>query len=468
MEGLYQNLFGKQSAASPAPSADDADFADFAGAPDPSPASISASIPSAAGGAASAVPTVEGAAAAGAAAVPYTAWYRVWERASLSDFTQELYILPFIILIVVVHAWGTRTNRRKAKRWIAAHAPVLQKEFSVVGFSNRKAPSIDSVQSEGLLKAFNNSELLATEELMKERSIQEYSTYATGRANVAFVDVDLTLLKRYNPLSLAMEYGLSFVFESLPTPVEKMETTLYVFDGREKDLVPVRKSREQQEPAEQQRTKNAPSTYDNFVFAIVNKDMMKQLRDERYDVTLTSTRDNAKLPNWATVMSESSEITDTLLTPELIKAVELAGDDLNYLIITDQPLDKPQKLNDAAPRKRLHLSLNLPSSAADSYTTTLPLFSLFLRLPDQLVAQAHFRPEVTRKIKSTRDDESRKLRRADEDEKAEERRLKQEKEKREKREKLLKGLSADEQRKFLEKEREKETRKSQKRMTKRG
>lgn len=42
-------------------------------------------------------------------------------------------------------------------------------------------------------------------------------------------------------------------------------------------------------------------------------------------------------------MTESAEITDKLLTPELIKAIEQAGDDFEYLIVTDQPVDKPKK-----------------------------------------------------------------------------------------------------------------------------
>ena len=59
--------------------------------------------------------------------------------------------------------------------------------------------------------------------------------------------------------------------------------------------------------------------------------------------SLTSTKDSSKLPNWATVMSESAEITDFLLTPELVKAVESAGELLEHLIISDQPVDQPLK-----------------------------------------------------------------------------------------------------------------------------
>ena len=125
------------------------------------------------------------------------------------------------------------------------------------------------------------------------------------------------------------------------------------------------------------------------------------------------------------------------------------------------------RVNDTISRKRLSLSTILPSNPSD-YSATLPLFSYFLRLPDQLVAQAHLRPEVIRKIRQTRDDQIRKLQRADETERAEDRASKRDKEKKEKRDQLLRAMNADESRKFLEKEKEKELRKNQKKMSKKA
>merc|ERR1711939_798778 len=190
------------------------------------------------------------------------------------------------------------------------------------------------------------------------------------------------------------------------------------------------------------------SSFDGFVFAIVHKDKMRQLRDDRFDVSLTSTKDHPKLPAWATVMSESAEITEALLTPDVVKAVTDAGEDLEALIISDMPVDAPKKLN-ARP-------------------TSTSMFATFLRLPDQLAASAHFRPEAMRKIKATREDEAKKIRRLDEEEKAEERKLLMEKAKREERDARLSKMTADEQRKFLDKEREKDKRKGEKRRTMKG
>ncbi|KAI9808513.1 MAG: hypothetical protein M1827_007218 [Pycnora praestabilis] len=463
MAELFNKFFGgQQSAASPIPTAD-ADFADFAGAPDPSPASISPLTPSAAS-AQPAFPTV-----AGSTGIPYTKWYRIWERKSLSDFWQEGFILVFISIVMVIHLWGTRTNRRKAKTWFAAHAPILEKEFALIGFGGRKTPSFEDIQSSGLAKAIEADELANPEELLKEKTAQEYITYASGRQNVAFVDIKLNLFKRYNPLTLVGEYVFSFFFDSIPKPVERMEATLYPFDGKEAALVPIKGGKQGQDILEQ-RKKNSTSGYDGFVWAIVNKDGMRQLRDDRYDVSLTGTKDHPKLPNWATVMSESSEVTEFLLTPELVKAVEEAGELLEYLVITDQPLNKPEKLNETIPKKRINLSIRLPSNTPSSaaYASTLPLFTHFIRLSDQLSSSAHFRPEVMRKVRQTRDDEIKKLKKVDDEGKAEERAREREKEKKKERDGKLGRLSAEEQRRFLEKEREKEMRKSNKRMTKKG
>jgi hypothetical protein len=243
---------------------------------------------------------------------PYTAWYRVWERTTAEDFKLEMYILPFLFALIIVHVWGTRANRSKAKAWAKAHAPVLQQEFAQVGY---KAGEV-------------------SDDILKEKKADEYQSYATGRQNVAFIDFKMSLVKRYNPFMLVAEYMLPLFFESFSAPAERVEATAYVFDGNETKHAPAYGSGD---------AKKVPnSSYDGFVFAVVHKDIMKQMRQDRYDVSLTTTRDHAKLPVWTAVMSESAEVTDTVLTPELIKAITDAGDDFEALIITDQPIDQPK------------------------------------------------------------------------------------------------------------------------------
>ncbi len=85
-----------------------------------------------------------------------------------------------------------------------------------------------------------------------------------------------------------------------------------------------------------------------------------------------------------------------------------------------------------------------------------------------LAQSAHFRPEVMRKVRTTREEMIRKLQKADEDEKAEERALEREKAKKLKRDMELKGLDAKAQKKYLEKEKEKEMKKMQKKQSTRA
>ena len=266
--------------------------------------------------------------------MPYTKWYRVWERASPRDFYQEAIILPFILLVFGFLWWGRHKNRSKAKGWLKAHGPALEKEYALVGFGRRKAPTADGEQKSTLAEALESD--YVPETLLKEKTAAEFVTYATGRQNVAFMDVKISLYKRYNPATFIVEWIMSFFLDSIRAPTERMEATAYAFDGKEKDIVPKPKGQEHEFKVPQ-------SSYDNFVFAVVHKEVMRNLRDDRYDISLTSTKDHSKLPVWATTMSESAEVTDFFLTPELIKAIESAGDAFEYLLITDQPIEKPLK-----------------------------------------------------------------------------------------------------------------------------
>lgn len=246
-------------------------------------------------------------------------------------------MLPFILVVVAVHLWGKRKNGKKAMHWMKSHAPVLQQEFAQVGYL-RPTASVDDVGAVGLTQASEKAKQEAADpaNMLREKKADEYQSYATGRQNVAFVDFKLTLAKRYNPLMLLGEQLIALFFESLPAPVERLEATSYVFDGREAQIAPGFGKGEEK--------KSVPnSTFDGFVFAVVHKDLMKRLREDRYDLSLTATKDHAKLPVWTTVMSESAEVTDTMLTPELIKAINDAGDNFEALIVSDQPMDQPKK-----------------------------------------------------------------------------------------------------------------------------
>nr|POF06995.1 upf0674 endoplasmic reticulum membrane protein [Quercus suber] len=438
-----QLLFGggKSSVSSVATDID-ADFADFA-TPVP-PAHAASGAPDAAQTATNPLSAFKS--PMNFAGRPYTKWYRVWERATLADFYQEMFIIPCIIVIVLVNVFGTRVNRSRAGKWAEAHMALLESEYAVVGFGGRRTTE----QGKAVQKQ------TAVEQLLKEKSKSEFITYCTGRQNVAWLDVKLNLYPRYNPLRWAFDVVLSFFFDTMPAPAERIEATAYCFDGKEKSLVPAQ--------SQLGTFSGKDSSYDGFVWAIVHKDKMNQLRTDRYDLSLASTKDHPKLPIWTTVMSESAEVTEAMLTPELIKAVESAGENLEALIVSDQNIDAPKTLNDTIPRKRVSLSMHVDTSSS----ATNALFAAFLRLPDHLVNTAHFRPEALRKVRATREEEMRRIRKIDEVEKAAERREMSDKTKKEERDRKLSRMSADEQKKFLKKEKDLEQKRNQKKMTTRA
>ena len=249
---------------------------------------------------------------------------------------------------------------------MAAHAPVLESEFACVGFkTTRRSPGVGDGDKEfGVVKP---------EDLLKEKAANEYLAYATGRHNVAFLDIKLSLAKRYNPMSRFAEAGLGFFMESMTAPRERIEATAYMFDGRENDLIP---SLSRTTDGSSEKKENFKSSYDGFVFAIVHKEAMRALRDSRYDLSLTSTKDHAKLPAWASVMSESAEITEAMLTSDMVKVVEQAGESLEALIITDQPLDQPKKyvyrFLTYDPREIIALILTLQTQRRDASQASHP------------------------------------------------------------------------------------------------
>lgn len=121
------------------------------------------------------------------------------------------------------------------------------------------------------------------------------------------------------------------------------------------------------------------------------------------------------------------------------------------------------RLNDTVPIKRVSLSMRLNPNP-----TSTALLGAFLRLPDHLVSAAHFRPEAMRKVRATREEETRKIKKLDEDEKAEERRTMSDKLKKEERDRKLASMKPEEQKKFLDRERAKERDKGMRKKTMRA
>lgn len=109
------------------------DFVDYSSVASPIAVSMPGATTAATSGATAAATATATATPGSLPIRPYTKWYRVWERVTLADFYSEMFIVPFIIIVILIHLWGTKTNRRKAKAWSQAHGAIMRKEFARVG-----------------------------------------------------------------------------------------------------------------------------------------------------------------------------------------------------------------------------------------------------------------------------------------------------------------------------------------------
>ncbi|ANB13747.1 hypothetical protein AWJ20_4691 [Sugiyamaella lignohabitans] len=336
------------------------------------------------------------------------------QRARVYDWSKEFLIVLSIMGYVVLHFLGLRVNQGKVSSWIKAHLDVLQTQFYQVG----PKPNITSTKS---------IDYIVTD------GATAYNTYATGRVNVSHVLAKFRLLGRQNFITLSMEYFTSIFLQGF-NPRDQIDVVI---------------------------TPSDPAAIDPFVFAVVNKENMSRSRDQNYFLSITRTVDSDKLPPSFTFMTESAEVTDTVveLAKEFFQALETPGVEkvLEYFAITDQQPTAPLSLKDLEPKTKLYLSLKFPSNKEQSELSARILNSA-INLVDILVAKKTWRPEVAKKIKATRDAEIKKVQKALDLIKAEELAQKKTEALREKKAALAK-LSPEEQKKLDQKSKEKEQRK---------
>ncbi|KAK9479200.1 hypothetical protein V1514DRAFT_362645 [Lipomyces japonicus] len=363
------------------------------------------------------------------AALPFLSRLRVY------NWTNEITFISVILGFITIHYVGYYYNKKLATKWGQLNIRTFKDQFYQVGFTNRLA--IAATAGEDIAN-------INPENYLHAKGPTDFITYATGRVNVSYLHGKLSLKPRHNVVLILFDYVFSFFFASEP-PADKIDYA----------IVPSSSSSEHDK-----------SSYDSFVFAIVNKNSMKKARENNYDLSLTKTSDHVKLPHSFTVMSESAEITDTLFTPELLAAVKKAENVLDYLIVSDLPTERPASVEEFVSKKKVLLSLRLSQTSEDEEASQ-QIINATLATIDHVVAKAHWRAEVSRKLKSTRDEEIRKLKRFAEEEKIEEIAKQKASEKKQQKQGISR-LSAEEQKKSQQKEKEKEFRRLQKKQTKRG
>jgi len=200
----------------------------------------------------------------------------------------------------------------------------------------------------------------------------------------------------------------------------------------------------------------------DFVFGVVSKEEMVNIRDRRWDLTFTKTSENSSLPPSLSAMSEFADVTEQLLDKHSLATILSDPLILPYfrsLSITDQPRDRPFLPVPAAERQK-HIIVSLtappPSRAAD----TVPFISALFGFIDSL-QKVSLRPETRTKLKRTREDVDKLIKEDSEKDKKDELAAEKLAAKKRTEEERISKLSAAEQKKALDRDRKRATRKQQ-------
>lgn len=266
-------------------------------------------------------------------------------------------------------------------------------------------------------------------------SSENYSSYASGRQNIAKVNINFKLKARHNIFVLIMETILSYFTDSVPVPVDKVDIFIYPADDVQ---------------------------YDNFIQAIVSKLGMNDFRKFNYYLSLTRTVDSTEIPESFVFMSEVNEIQEKIAIPELTEGLSLSSASfLKFISFTDQPIEKPEAIRDLLPRRRVIISANVTTNKQELAELSKVLNGVFIAIDKLASKEITFKTETLRKVVKIREVEVQKIQKLLDEVKEQE--IADEKAKAKAEEKArLRSLPRDEQIKAEKKALEKKQRKMQK------
>ncbi|KAI0081791.1 DUF1682-domain-containing protein [Panus rudis PR-1116 ss-1] len=344
-------------------------------------------------------------------------------------FKNELYLLAAVLFYVLFYFVGKKINEKRANAWIDSHLVFYATQFS------------KPIQPGGLTQDGNS----------------DFFAFSTGRRAVKSLHTTFTLRPRHDLIQWLFQtvWGL-------------VDLNYAVADEVELDF-----------------TFKESSNIPDAVWAIVSKDELKGIRDNRWDLTFTKTTENPQLPPFYSVMSEFADVTDTLLkTHGPLSLPQVLSDPkiqpyFRSLSLTDQPRSRPLAPLPASHRsKHLILTLNLPSSSDSK--ATLGLVQAVFQLVDVIAGEGGWgigkgpatgkngvglnpslRPETRAKLKKTREEVEKQLKEDAEKEKREEQAEEKAAAKKKAEEERLSRLSAAEQKKIMEREKKRALRKTQ-------
>lgn len=329
------------------------------------------------------------------------------------DWRGEAIISCLAFATFALYFIGLYINQNKLNKWIKFQTDSLKEnQFALVGFGDGK--------------------------LYIQDDDQHFTSYASGRINIAKFVMNITLEARQNITMWLMENVFSFFFTTLDPSAD--EVTINVELHKDIEIDP-------------------------FIFAICNKDNMDKYRNDNYFLSLTRTVDSNKIPSDYVFMSESPELNDLFINEEFTNLLKKSNNLLKYIAFTDQPEAHPFALSETQSKFRAILKINLQSDKK-SLEVTKELIDKFISIIDFICSSKFkLRTELLKKIKKVRDQEHTKLEKLiekDKKEQLEEKKLEELKKQKEELknknpkeyERMEKKLKDKQQRKLLKKQRQ--------------
>ncbi|ODV87099.1 hypothetical protein CANARDRAFT_174197 [[Candida] arabinofermentans NRRL YB-2248] len=284
------------------------------------------------------------------------------QRLSIYPWQTELFSIGFILIYIGLFYYGSKYNEKLVNNVINLNLNKFKENFYQVGCTKSK--------------------------LVIKDDCENYTFYSTGRLNLKSMLIKFKLQARQNFFIWLTELVMSFFLETIAAP---------------KDLINI------------EFEFNDDVKFDNFIWSIVTKDNMNQIRNENYYLSLTKITESSKLPIEYVFMNESPEMNELLYHKDLSELLIKCKSFLKILSITDQPIEKPLILNDLIPKKKLLLQLSIPKTPSDLESLNELLSFILDEYIDLISEKAIFRPELLKKVKKTRDQEFAKLKKIADD-----------------------------------------------------
>ncbi|KAJ1978908.1 Coiled-coil domain-containing protein 47 [Dimargaris xerosporica] len=337
---------------------------------------------------------------------------------SLTQFLPELGIILVFVLFGVCYLRGARYNRQAAQTIAAALKPYFESQFSYLG----------------------NGETFVMED-----DPSSYILYGSGRRHCISATGYLQLLGRHDLLRSVLSW---FTYS---TDTLELEVTL---------------------PAEE---------IPPFVFGLVPHKDAKSVVTTRYDIVTFTTQTKLDIAPAAegaskprsrkyAVFSESDDHYDQLLDQAgLHQFLESPNCALQELFISDQPLNKPESL-DQPPRRVVQAVIRidtLPNSCHQPASSLVDTVSFVFQLVDFVATRCKVRASVTAKLAKARTDAVKDLTKEEKEMAQERLQRKKAEKKREIADKVTK-MTPEAQRKWEEKERKRALKKKQSKLTRRA